>query len=101
MNEVLSRFKSFQNDIIVFSHLRWEFVFQRPQHLLSRLGKDRKILFIEEPIEFNESDKGSANIIKDRNITVLQPRIDRSNMVEELTPIVREFIKKLKLNNPI
>src|SRR5579885_1866244 len=36
--------------IIVFSHLRWDFVFQRPQHLLSRLAKHRRIVFIEEPI---------------------------------------------------
>lgn len=35
--------------IIVFSHLRWNFVFQRPQHLLTRLAKHYKILFVEEP----------------------------------------------------
>lgn len=36
--------------IVVFSHLRWDFVWQRPQQLLSRLAKDRSIYFIEEPI---------------------------------------------------
>ena len=35
--------------IIVFSHLRWDFVYQRPQHLLSRLAENYKIVFIEEP----------------------------------------------------
>ena len=35
--------------IIVFSHLRWDWVFQRPQHLLSRLARNRRIYFIEEP----------------------------------------------------
>jgi len=36
--------------IIVFSHLRWNFVFQRPQHLLTRLSQYYKILFVEEPV---------------------------------------------------
>jgi len=37
-------------DLIVFSHLRWDFVYQRPQHLLSRAARDRRVFFIEEPI---------------------------------------------------
>jgi len=36
--------------LVVFSHLRWNFVFQRPQHLLSRLAAHYRVLFIEEPI---------------------------------------------------
>jgi len=36
--------------LLVFSHLRWNFVFQRPQHLLTRLAKHYKILFVEEPV---------------------------------------------------
>ena len=37
-------------DLIVFSHLRWNFVYQRPQHLLSRLAKTRRVFFVEEPV---------------------------------------------------
>jgi len=36
--------------IVVFSHLRWSFVYQRPQHLLSRFAADRRVYFIEEPL---------------------------------------------------
>ena len=36
--------------LLVFSHLRWDFVYQRPQHLLSRLAAQRPVLFFEEPI---------------------------------------------------
>lgn len=36
--------------LIVFSHLRWGFVYQRPQHLLSRLARRRRVLFVEEPV---------------------------------------------------
>lgn len=37
-------------DVVCFSHLRWNFVFQRPQHLLTRCGKQRRVFFIEESV---------------------------------------------------
>ena len=37
-------------DLLCFSHLRWDFVYQRPQHLMSRFSKDRRVFFIEEPV---------------------------------------------------
>jgi len=36
--------------VICFSHLRWDFVFQRPQHLMSRMAKGRRVIFWEEPV---------------------------------------------------
>lgn len=36
-------------DLIVFSHLRWPWVWQRPQHLVSRVGRGRRVWFVEEP----------------------------------------------------
>jgi UDP-galactopyranose mutase len=35
--------------LICFSHLRWNFVFQRPQHLMSRFAADRRVIYWEEP----------------------------------------------------
>lgn len=35
--------------LICVSHLRWDFVYQRPQHLLSRVAKDREVVYFEEP----------------------------------------------------
>ena len=35
-------------DLLVFSHLRWDFVYQRPQHLLSRASAGRRVFFWEE-----------------------------------------------------
>lgn len=53
-------------DLVCFSHLRWNFVFQRPQHLLSRFARERRVFFFEEPlqadgparIEMNLSEEG-------------------------------------------
>jgi UDP-galactopyranose mutase len=35
-------------NIVCLSHLRWDFVFQRPQHLLSRAARQGRVLYIEE-----------------------------------------------------
>ena len=51
-------------DVVCLSHLRWNFVFQRPHHLMTRCAKERRVFFIEEPIsgqgpprlEMRESD---------------------------------------------
>jgi UDP-galactopyranose mutase len=36
--------------LVCFSHLRWNFVFQRPQHLLTRAAKNFDVFFVEEPV---------------------------------------------------
>src|SRR5689334_15332481 len=36
--------------LVVFSHLRWNFVYQRPQHLLSQLAAKFPVYYIEEPV---------------------------------------------------
>lgn len=37
------------DELVVLSHLPWDFVWQRPQHLISRLARERRTWFIEEP----------------------------------------------------
>jgi glycosyltransferase involved in cell wall biosynthesis len=37
-------------DLICFSHLRWNFVYQRPQHLISRAARQWRVWYIEEPV---------------------------------------------------
>jgi UDP-galactopyranose mutase len=36
--------------LLCFSHLRWNFVFQRPQHLMTRFARDHRVIIWEEPI---------------------------------------------------
>ncbi|HEY0100986.1 MAG TPA: glycosyltransferase family 1 protein [Pyrinomonadaceae bacterium] len=42
--------QDFEADLVCLSHLRWDFVYQRPQHLLSRCAKARRVFFVEEPL---------------------------------------------------
>ncbi len=46
-----------RQDLICISHLRWDFVWQRPQQLLSRLAHQYRVLFVEEPVTDTEIDQ--------------------------------------------
>ena len=58
-------------DIVVLSHLRWDFVYQRPQHLMARAARDHRVLFVEEPVEGSSVEVTSQSV--QPNLTVLVP----------------------------
>jgi glycosyltransferase involved in cell wall biosynthesis len=45
-----SRLPDRANDLVVLSHLAWNWVWQRPQHLISRIARGRRTWFVEEPV---------------------------------------------------
>jgi glycosyltransferase involved in cell wall biosynthesis len=49
---------------IVHSHLRWDFVWQRPQQLLSRLARRAPVLFVEEPIHDDEVNEPGLELTR-------------------------------------
>jgi UDP-galactopyranose mutase len=42
--------------LLCFSHLRWDFVFQRPQHLMSRFAREMNVIYWEEPVNVDPSE---------------------------------------------
>ena len=42
--------------LLCFSHLRWNFVFQRPQHLISRFAREMNVIFWEEPVDIGPKE---------------------------------------------
>jgi len=48
--------------LICFSHLRWDFVFQRPQHLMTRFADDYDVVFWEEPRFVDSLDASRLDI---------------------------------------
>ncbi|HEX2076824.1 MAG TPA: glycosyltransferase [Longimicrobium sp.] len=61
-------------DLLCFSHLRWNFVYQRPQHLMSRFARDRRVFYWEEPVHdtthpWLESTRGADGV------TVMVPHL--------------------------
>ena len=76
-------------DMVVLCHLRWQFVYQRPQHIISRLSSTMKILFIEEPLP-QHTDKSGNLIVVNEMLHVLQPNVKNIESIAEILP---EFIK--------
>ncbi len=56
----------------MFSHLRWDFVYQRPQHVLSRLAARRPVWVMEEPV-FDDSVPYWERRTPAPGVTVLRP----------------------------
>ncbi|MBS1618205.1 MAG: glycosyltransferase [Bacteroidetes bacterium] len=80
-------------DYIVFCHLRWDFVFQRPQHIVSRLAKKGKVLFVEEPIGSHRAIEDSTIRVVNDHLHVLQPAVDR---IDQIPDALRALMPDMK-----
>lgn len=78
-------------DMIVFCHLRWDFVYQRPQHLISRLSNQYKILVVEEPVGKSENRPEIIEISP--SLHILKPQIDH---LDELGTFLKKILKDSK-----
>lgn len=83
--------KAIHYDMIVFCHVRWEFVYQRPQHIISRISKEMKVLMIEEPVDYEIQEENSGNLIVVSNsLHVLQPKVKD---IQSVADIISMYVK--------
>ncbi|MGI8786471.1 MAG: hypothetical protein ACR2HG_01750 [Pyrinomonadaceae bacterium] len=87
-------------DIICFSHLRWDFVYQRPQHLLSRFAKTNRVFFIEEPIFYEGAAKLDLSKREDY-LFVVVPHIPHGESGHSLINIQRDLLNKFLIEHEI
>ena len=72
-------------DIICFCHLRWNFVYQRPQHLLSRFASTHRVFFIEEPLfDATENNYMEISRVDDARVWVMVPHLKNGMSVIEV-----------------
>ncbi|MBV8820195.1 MAG: glycosyltransferase family 1 protein [Acidobacteriaceae bacterium] len=62
-------------DLICLSHLRWGFVYQRPQHLLSRFAKRQRVFFFEEPVLSGGQTRLDMRVDDASNVMVAIPHL--------------------------
>jgi UDP-galactopyranose mutase len=91
-----------QYSIVAFSHLRWNFVYQRPQHLLSRLAAKRPVFFVEEP-EFDpngpprwERSEPQTNLVVLRPHTSVKTPGFHADQLPALEPLIMELAAELE-----
>lgn len=78
-------------DLICFSHLRWDFVYQRPQHLLSRFGKHLRTFFIEEPV-FTEGEERLNVKLTQEGVHVVIPQLHPGLSEEEINDRIKNLL---------
>jgi len=107
--ETGSRLEPF--DLLCVSHLRWDFVWQRPQQLLSRFARQRRVVFVEEPLP----GEGPARLElarRDEGVVVATPRLpadlppdracaEQARLLEELVAEVELEPYVLWLSTPM
>ena len=87
--------KPTEPDLICLSHLRWRFVFQRPQHLMTRCARERRVYFVEEPLY---SPGGVPHLRRDIDggVTILVPQLpsdlDEPAIVSAQRALLDDFI---------
>jgi UDP-galactopyranose mutase len=82
--------------LLVFSHLRWDFVFQRPQHLMTRLARHWRIIFIEEPV-YDATGPSLEISEPTANVCVCRPHtpIRSPGFHDDQIPLLRELLREL------
>ena len=78
-------------DLLCFSHLRWDFVYQRPNHLMARAARERRVYYVEEPIE---GPVATLDLHRREGLTVVVPRIPQ-HLNGETESTLRRLISRL------
>ncbi len=84
-----------QHDIVCFLHLRWNFVYQRPQHLLSRFAKNGRVFIVEEPIFDAELPYHQIEKDNDSGVFVITPHLIHGSDVSSQTEVQRQLLSQL------
>ncbi len=87
--------------LLVFSHLRWDFVYQRPQHLLSRLAQHGEVVFFEEPV-LDTAEPAWLEVMRPHlGVTVLRPhtQVAEPGFADAQFPVLRDLLNDWLLEN--
>lgn len=91
-------------DIVCFSHLRWNFVYQRPQHLFSRFARHFRAFFIEEPI-FDSEKPFLDNTLSTEGVWIVVPHLPPGLGDEEINnhqqKLLQDFFTYFKITKYI
>ncbi|TDH28866.1 glycosyltransferase family 1 protein [Segetibacter sp. 3557_3] len=80
--------------LICFSHLRWNFVYQRPQHLLTRYATLFNVYFVEEPYFDAKADPYLTFTVQEDSLWVVAPHLKPGNSNEENDKQLKKMLDK-------
>src|SRR3954447_10883577 len=83
-----------RESVLCLSHLRWNFVFQRPQHLLSRCAREHDVVFFEEPV-FDAKEPELAAYPSDQGRRAAVPHLAPATPAERVEAALRRMIARV------
>jgi UDP-galactopyranose mutase len=81
-------------DLVCLTHLRWDYVFQRPQHIMTRFARERRVYYVEEP----RFDNGPyrLSIHQDQSgVNIVIPYLTHAMSKEEGARVHRQMMDEL------
>src|SRR4051812_41867647 len=86
---------NFQSDLICFSHLRWTFVFQRPQHLMSRFARHSRVYYVEEPVFGGNDARLAISVCSRTGVRVVTPMLPENAAGSESSVLLHGLVQEL------
>lgn len=87
-------------DIICFCHLRWNFVYQRPQHLMSRFARQSRVFVFEEPL-IGEGEPVLKITTSKEGVYVLTPILPAGSTEQDKTVLQQSLLKEFFDNHQV
>lgn len=87
-------------ELICFSHLRWDFVYQRPQHLMSRFAQSGRVFVIEEPI-FHDGDASLNVSERGENLFIVVPHLTHGLEPERSEDLKRKMLDQFLVDKDV
>jgi len=89
-------------NLLCFSHLRWDFLLQRPQHLLLRFASDINVYFVEDPV-FDAKEKpffsfGTRSETLWKVVPHLVSGLSSGQVDRCMTALIDEFLRDAELS---
>jgi UDP-galactopyranose mutase len=84
-----------QPTLLCFSHLRWDFVFQRPQQLMSRFADEMTVIFWEEPMEAGDDETPMLRVraAEDHpNVRIVVPQLPKGLTGDERDAALKRLL---------
>lgn len=101
LNTIAGNLASDDSLIVCFSHLRWDFVFQRPQHLMSRFAKAREVIFWEEPLAADGAPRVDTRICAATGVVVATPALPVGLSDDERDVILARLLDETVAGRPV
>jgi UDP-galactopyranose mutase len=91
MSETMFTSAGRESDLVCLTHLRWSWVYQRPQHLMTRAARDRRVFVFEEPV-FGADRPWTEVTHPAPNVTVGTPHLPDATGPAERTAMLRHLL---------